>query len=88
MNRQLTLRLIGILVAALPFSLLVANSYQRKAAEIAADPQAFLAHQTAAAGTSFWVHYIAAVCVVAGTCAVVELTLRIIDRVLPSRPNE
>jgi hypothetical protein len=88
MNRQLTLRLFGIMVAAFPFALLVANSYQRKAAEIAADSQAFLANQITAANRSFWFHYVAAVCIVAGVCAVVELTARVIDRVLPSRPNE
>jgi hypothetical protein len=88
MNRQFTLRLFGIMVAALPLALLVSDSYHRKAAEIAADPQAFLAHQTAIANRVFWIHYVVSVCVVAGACAVVELTARILDRILPKRPSE
>jgi hypothetical protein len=84
MNRQLTLRLLGILVTGIPLAFMMNSYYQHKAAAIAADPQAWLTAQTARTNPGLLLHYIAAVCMVAGVCVVVELVARIADWLLPS----
>jgi hypothetical protein len=87
-NRQLTLRLFGILIAAIPLALWIHGTFARKAEEVAADPQAFLAHQTAMAKTGFLGLYIGAVFTAAGVCLLVEITARIADWILPVRHTE
>jgi uncharacterized oligopeptide transporter (OPT) family protein len=84
MNRQFTLRLFGIILAGVPLALLSNAYYERKAAAIAADPRAWLAHQTATVNSGFLTHYIAWVCVAAGICVFVELIARVADWILPS----
>jgi hypothetical protein len=88
MNRQLTLRLFGIAVASLVFTVVSRNYYEHKVAELTADPQAFLAHLISLSQLGFGYRYFGSVCLVAGICAVVEFVARIADRIVPSRPNE
>jgi hypothetical protein len=88
MNRQLTLRLFGIVVASLLFTVCSRNYYEHMVAELVTDPQAFLAHLTSLAQLGFGYRYFGAICLVGSICGVVELVARIADRIVPSRQKD